>query len=105
MLTQSCFFFPIISSVIDLYCKLYSTDYIKWAFKIWKYRFIVKCFKKFEKHTPRRSYFRVCPPPYLERIVALGLALTHCTNVIGLKIVLQMLQVNTYASIKGLYDG
>ena len=53
-----------------LYYELYFTDHcIKWAFKTWKYRFSVS---KFEAYIPGLSHFRVCPPHFLERIVALG---------------------------------
>ena len=53
-----------------LYYELYFTDHcIKWAFKTWKYRFSVS---KFEAYIPGLPHFRVCPPHFLEQIVALG---------------------------------
>ena len=56
-----------------LYYELYCTDHcIKWAFKTWKYRFSVSKFLKIrETYIPGIPHFRVCPPHFLERIVAL----------------------------------
>ena len=70
-LQRSCVLPPTFEFVTKpLYYELYFTDHcIKWAFKTWKYRFSVS---KFEAYIPGLPHFRVCPPHFLEQIVALG---------------------------------